>query len=268
MRSSCCCGRLPAVQPYAEPPILIRMANRLRIRPHGLALALGLSGTVPLAGQDSTAPPESRRAITLGRVAPIGGLLVAAALADNGLRIWSQRNRSDWGDRVASVGDRFGEGRLVLPALGAVFLTARLAGWRTLSDDAFNTGRAVLTAGAVSLAMKVGFGRARPVMAEGDAGHFRPFSSSDGFNALPSGHVTVAFALASSLAQRTTDRWVKRLFYAGASLTAFARVNYDKHWVSDVVAGALIGHFTARAVESGRLRAGIGPAGVTATLSF
>jgi len=237
--------------------------------PLGLGLAFALSGgfALPSAAQDSTAARE-RQGITVGRVAPIGALVIAAALADNEVRLWSQRHRGVWGDRIASVGNHLGEGRLVLPALGAVFAATRLAGWESVSDGAFRAGRAVLTAGALSLAVKVGVGRVRPIASDRDIGYFRPFSSSDDFNAFPSGHVTVAFALATSLAQETTDRWLKRLLYAGATLTAFARVHYDRHWASDVVAGALVGHFTTRALHRGRIRAGIGPSAVTATLTF
>jgi hypothetical protein len=49
-----------------------------------------------------------------------------------------------------------------------------------------------------------------------------------------------------------------------ATATALARLNDDRHWTSDVLAGALVGHLSARwlARRSGSLRVSPGSVGI------
>ena len=66
----------------------------------------------------------------------------------------------------------------------------------------------------------------------------RPFS---GQTAMPSGHTAAAFALATTLGD-ATGRTLPRIgLYALATGTAAGRVIGQRHWLSDVVAGAAIG---------------------------
>jgi membrane-associated phospholipid phosphatase len=90
-------------------------------------------------------------------------------------------------------------------------------------------------------------GRFRP-SDSGDQYVFKPFSSHDAF---PSGHATVAFALAACLADEIHRPWATAFLYAGATGTAWSRLNDDKHWLSDVLAGAAVG-ITAAKVIKGR----------------
>lgn len=65
-------------------------------------------------------------------------------------------------------------------------------------------------------------------------------SSNDSF---PSAHTALAFAAASYFDIRygATNRTLVPFLYGAAALTAVGRVEADKHFVGDVVAGALIG---------------------------
>ena len=69
----------------------------------------------------------------------------------------------------------------------------------------------------------------------------------DGSNALsfPSGHTTVAFAAATVL-QRQYGGIVGWLSYGAAAAAGEARIADNHHYLSDVVAGALLGHFIGR----------------------
>lgn len=70
---------------------------------------------------------------------------------------------------------------------------------------------------------------------------YLPFPSS-----CPSGHASQAFATAGSLAYSYGWR-VGVPAYAVASAIAIARVREERHWASDIVAGAFLGSFWARA---------------------
>jgi hypothetical protein len=64
-----------------------------------------------------------------------------------------------------------------------------------------------------------------------------------GFNSFPSGHTTTAFAAAEFMRQeyKEVSPWYGITGYAAATATAVLRLYNNKHWVSDVVAGAGFG---------------------------
>lgn len=74
----------------------------------------------------------------------------------------------------------------------------------------------------------------------------------DGSNNLsfPSGHSALAFALAGVLHRefKKTSPWIGVLGYTTATATAAMRVLNNKHWYSDVLAGAGIGMLSTRLV--------------------
>jgi membrane-associated phospholipid phosphatase len=85
---------------------------------------------------------------------------------------------------------------------------------------------------------------------------FKPFSGNDAF---PSGHATLAFALATSLSDEIHNPWVSVILYTGAAGTAWSRLNDQRHWLSDVLMGSAIG-ITGAKVIGGRWRIfGLGP---------
>ena len=59
----------------------------------------------------------------------------------------------------------------------------------------------------------------------------------------PSGHTTEAFAYAEFIQQEYKDvsPWYGAVGYAAATATGLLRIYNNKHWLSDVVAGAGIG---------------------------
>jgi membrane-associated phospholipid phosphatase len=113
-------------------------------------------------------------------------------------------------------------------------------------------GRLAVSLGLAGLTTMVGkyaFGRPRPEQSL-DADGYTPFS---GQVAMPSGHSAAAFALATSLADDIHRPWATVGLYGAATAVAWSRVNDNRHWLTDVTAGALVG-ITSAKLASGRWR--------------
>lgn len=66
----------------------------------------------------------------------------------------------------------------------------------------------------------------------------------------PSGHTTAAFAVASVLANQYREhKWVPITAYSVATLVGASRIYENKHWLTDVVAGATIGTLVGNLVS-------------------
>ncbi len=86
--------------------------------------------------------------------------------------------------------------------------------------------------------LKYSIGKTRPNTGRRD---FEPFS---GHKSFPSGHAAGSFAFATAIAEHYPD--YKLVAYTTATLIAASRLYEDKHWVSDVVVGSAIGHYTTK----------------------
>lgn len=92
-------------------------------------------------------------------------------------------------------------------------------------------------------------GRQRPDNWEGNG----PYEINGPFtgNSFPSGHTTASFAVASVLAtQFRESKWIPVAAYSVASLVGLSRMYDNKHWLSDVVAGAAIGTLVGNLVSN------------------
>jgi undecaprenyl-diphosphatase len=104
------------------------------------------------------------------------------------------------------------------------------AGWQSLAAH-----------GAVALlvtVLKHVVGRPRPKFSH--AGGFQLWPSMDnGFDSFPSGHAAASFAVAAVLARRyPSAEW---LWYGIATVVAFSRILRGAHFITDVMAGAILG---------------------------
>jgi membrane-associated phospholipid phosphatase len=171
-------------------------------------------------------------------------------------------DRHPWVDDVGPVITQLG-------GLGAV-ATAGLflgAGLVFKDDRARDTGYLAACAMAQSFivehALKGLSGRQRPFIADGTdrwsgpAGFFKRCDSANQglYDSFPSGHSTWAFSLATVVAlQYRHTAWVPVLAYTIAAGVGLTRVTMDRHWMSDVVFGAVIGHLVARLVVRSHFR--------------
>lgn len=129
--------------------------------------------------------------------------------------------------------------------LGGTWIVGELAGRGEVADAALHVGAALAAGGVLNGALKYSIGRERP-SATANPHRFRPFAGQNRWQSFPSGHTVVAFSLASAVSEEARRPWVTALAYGGAAAVAWSRVYEDKHWASDVAAGALIGIVAGR----------------------
>lgn len=78
---------------------------------------------------------------------------------------------------------------------------------------------------------------------------FRDASGNRMSSSFPSGHTTVAFAAATVYAMEFKDKpLVPIISYTLASLIGLSRITENRHWATDVFAGAALGHLIGRQV--------------------
>jgi membrane-associated phospholipid phosphatase len=140
---------------------------------------------------------------------------------------------------------------------GATYVYGRAEDSPRSAEIGLRTIESIGAAGLTSLVIKGFAGRARPFVTSDTNPHRYKFGRGfhdDDYTSFPSGHVTTAFAAASAASQEITYLWphASRLWtpvlFTSASLVGVARIYEDKHWASDVVAGAAVGTLVSRAV--------------------
>jgi membrane-associated phospholipid phosphatase len=152
--------------------------------------------------------------------------------------------RGYWGWRKTylDIANEVGNPLYALPAAGGFFGLSLLTDNRKFQDASFTSMESIVVSMLFVGGIKVLVGRARPYAYRGPH-YFSPFSFKKQFHSFPSGHTSTAFAL--------TVPWIvyypNFLTYSLLIIptgTALARVAKDKHWLTDVIAGALVGGLT------------------------
>lgn len=132
-------------------------------------------------------------------------------------------------------------------SMGTYGVGATLAALSFVDRDVAADGiRAVTYAAAVTYLLKSLVGRSRPP----ETGVYG-FTLNDRHHSFPSGHTAVSFALAEVIGE-AYPHW-KGAAIAVASAVGISRLLLERHWASDVVAGAYLGAGIGRAVARGRI---------------
>ncbi len=145
----------------------------------------------------------------------------------------------------------------------SLYIAGRLGHWHHIAALGLHGTEAMLLSTAITGSIKLLVGRARPfVTADTNSTSFAFGRGLHGakYQSFPSGHATTAFAVASSVTSEV-GHWVDEThgwpgwkyvigvtMYGGASLIALSRIYDDKHWASDIMAGAAIGTFSGSKV--------------------
>jgi hypothetical protein len=163
--------------------------------------------------------------------AAAGGVILASALLDKPVDRFMKKHA---GSSLARAWDNVAKGMPVVlagAAAGAVaFGDARMQNMGIISLES------IAGAAAVSMATKRIVNRARPSQGEGLCGCSKTPDRSDA--SFPSNHSTVAFAAVTPFAQEYDAPWL----YGLAAASSLGRTAGREHWVSDVVAGGVLGY--------------------------
>ncbi len=189
------------------------------------------------------------------------GLVIGSmALLDRRVADHFDEHHNDTKNDLPSTFEPFGA-EYAAGVLGGFYLAGRLGdnpNAYAVAQDGF--AASLITSALIVPALKLTFGRDRP-SADTGAHRFAPFGGGSSF---PSGHTAEAFTLAATIAEHYDAAWVDWTAYGAATLVGYARMEHRAHFLSDVMAGALIGVSVAKAVVGRHTATGhrvhIGPA--------
>ena len=167
---------------------------------------------------------------------------------------WQDDIRSGTSDDVFDVLNAFGNVRYMGALSLGTYAIAEAIDTAGIADAKREKALGLMAIESIALAQGITFslkwigGRDRPNKTDN---RFEFNGPGNGTNqAFPSGHATVAFALATTISEvyGETSPWVPWVAYPIAVGSALARVDKNKHWASDVFVGGLVGFFVAKTV--------------------
>jgi membrane-associated phospholipid phosphatase len=142
---------------------------------------------------------------------------------------------------------------ITLGAYGFIFKDKKIKAVTFLATQAYITGA------ALEKVLKFVTGRTRPSFyaanTEAEPRFLGPFSGKKGPDgksldiqgSFPSGHTTVAFAAATVFAMEYRNRpIVPVIAYTSATIIGLSRITENKHWATDVLAGAAVGYLAGQ----------------------
>jgi len=216
------------------------------------------------SGDSVPAAPLAQHVAIVGPqdLALAGALFLGAAAIsplDRSIAVASQhrgfQNNSVLHNAANAFNTAGGAGLVVVPI--AAWAVGRVAHQPRVAATAVSTGEAIVVATAMTEVLKGIIGRARPYAVGDTLPHqFHPGRglTTEKYASFPSGHSTAAWAAAGILDSELKRYWphAERIAgpvaYAGAAAVSLSRVYANKHWASDVVAGAAVGSLAARIV--------------------
>ena len=177
--------------------------------------------------------PRSLQAMGVGL-----GLPATAFLVDQHVHTWSPSWKMPPLDMFIGAVNPVGYGMTLLVVTLALWALGWCAERPRLHQAAWFASWAFLAAGSLEFALKHLVGRPRPNAGTMSMLPIGP-SYTPEFDSFPSGHATSVFAVACAFAYFYPRlRWP---LYLLAACISFGRLYLDRHYVSDVLAGAFIG---------------------------
>jgi len=184
-------------------------------------------------------------------VAALGGLS-ALMLLDGSVRHAVQSHRTASADRFAGAVRHFGQPEVYGTVTAGLLLAGGLTHNPRLTRIGAHLAGALAVAGGVTNGVKLVTGRSRPdnMSIDNDSDDFDLLSGQASW---PSGHTAMAFAFATALGDEIHEPVARYGLLAAATAVGWSRINDNRHWLSDVATGAVLGIASAK-FASGRWR--------------
>lgn len=143
-----------------------------------------------------------------------------------------------------------------LAVVGGFGIYGLIAKDQKMKTTVLLASQSFLIAGVSTAGLKMITGRTRPDFFnrwKGPDYYFKTNASINGYcpeyNSFPSGHTSTAFSIATIFAkQYSNKKWVPAVSYGLASMVGVTRVIENRHWASDVLAGAALGYLCGNLV--------------------
>ncbi len=183
-----------------------------------------------------------------------GGAVLANSPLDGDFQNWYQDDvRSSGTDDFASFVKTFGEGHIFIPSFAIMTVTGRYLDQRnpcssytnSLTDFASRTTRGYLVGAPSLLFGQYALGASRPCDHRPWGSKWQPFQDENSI----SGHAFIGATPFITAAQMSESKWLKGTFYLCSTMTAWSRVNDDKHYLSQICLGWYLSYLSCRAVS-------------------
>ena len=163
------------------------------------------------------------------------------SLLDKTTRSFALDHQTDFNNSLFSIDKYYGSKWYMLSGMSVVYFAGLFSKQKEIRETGLLTAEAYFYTAVITVVTKEIFGRSRPYLDSGPYS-FKPFSFNERNRSFFSGHSSTVFAVSTVMASRIDNWFWKISWYAAAVLTAGARMYHDKHWLSDVTAGAIVGY--------------------------
>jgi membrane-associated phospholipid phosphatase len=209
--------------------------------PASVTQAPAVPSPTPLIAEPVEAKALERR--TLGRFFPnvgrsfigvfskpsVAPLIIGGSLAGFGSLLDDDIHESAAKDSLGDAGDTLGGPVVSLSVATALFIGGRFANEGRFRAMTYDLGVGTLVNAGYTEIIKVAVGRERPDQSDNKS--------------FPSGHTSHSFMVAT-IARKHYGWKLGAPMYAIAGFIGYSRLNKDKHWFSDVLAGATLGYIS------------------------
>jgi len=177
----------------------------------------------------------------------ITGGLAASTLFEEDLRQSIQGSRGRVGDVLERVGYWYGTPLVTVPATLLTYGAGVAFDSGGMRDTGMMMMDVLLLVGLVQQPARMIAGRARPELGE-DHFSFSPFTTRNDHASFISGHAWSAFGISNIVARQIDQGWAYVTFFSLAGISGWSRLYADKHWLSDVLAGSILGYLSSTTI--------------------
>lgn len=180
-----------------------------------------------------------------GIVAGTAGIMFAGL--DKPVRRFFQSNLTTFSDGVEDVFYPLGN-RVPPLLLTGMYVAGLVTRNRRLEHNSLIIAKSLALSTLVYMGTKAVVRRERPYKTDNSHKFTTPFSKN-AYTSFPSGHANTVFSVATGFAMQYRHiKWVPWVAYTIAGLTSISRIYQDRHWASDVIIGAAIGHYVTKTI--------------------